>query len=73
MKNKYKENKIVRKQKSCIKEVKKQELKKWKTREEKCNMKSSPVQNLPYPHDPTKIGKEIQYARFFGFFSKNCE
>ncbi|GAU24667.1 hypothetical protein TSUD_322750 [Trifolium subterraneum] len=41
-----------------------------KAREEKRIMKSPPVQNLPYPHAPTKKDKERQYARFLDIFKR---
>lgn len=39
-----------------------------RTREEKGKMINPPVQNLPYPHAPTKKDKERQYARFLDIF-----
>ncbi|XP_058753377.1 uncharacterized protein LOC131626574 [Vicia villosa] len=40
------------------------------TREEKGKLISPPVQNLPYPHAPTKKDKERQYARFLDIFKR---
>ncbi|GAU47102.1 hypothetical protein TSUD_403340 [Trifolium subterraneum] len=41
-----------------------------KVREEKSIQKSDSVQNLPYPHAPTKKDKERQYARFLDLFKR---
>ncbi|GAU13378.1 hypothetical protein TSUD_175310 [Trifolium subterraneum] len=41
-----------------------------RVRDNKKKQQSPPVQNLPYPHAPTKKDKERQYARFLDIFNR---